>query len=157
MRRLEAIPVSMHCWQGDDVGGFRNGGRGVVRRRHSGHRQLSREARTIAELRGDIEKALSVIPGHHRLNLHACYLDHGGKFVDRDQIEPAALPKLDRLGQGHHLGMDFNPTYFSHAKAADGFTLSHPDKAIRDFWIEHGIRCRRIGSRDGPATRHPDP
>jgi len=90
-----------------------------------------------------------VIPGHHRLNLHACYLDHGGKFVDRDQIEPAHFQSWIDWAKANHLGMDFNPTYFSHAKAADGFTLSHPDKAIRDFWIEHGIRCRKIGAEMG--------
>jgi L-rhamnose isomerase len=149
MRRLEAIPVSMHCWQGDDVGGFETAGAELSGGGIQATGNYPGKARTIAELRGDIEKALSVIPGHHRLNLHACYLDHGGKFVDRDQIEPAHFQSWIDWAKANHLGMDFNPTYFSHAKAADGFTLSHPDKAIRDFWIEHGIRCRRIGAEMG--------
>ena len=149
MRRLEGIPVSMHCWQGDDVGGFETAGAELSGGGIQATGNYPGKARTIAELRGDIEKALSVIPGHHRLNLHACYLDHGGKFVDRDQIEPAHFQSWIDWAKANHLGMDFNPTYFSHAKAADGFTLSHPDKAIRDFWIEHGIRCRKIGAEMG--------
>jgi L-rhamnose isomerase len=149
MRRLEGIPVSMHCWQGDDVGGFETAGAELSGGGIQATGNYPGKARTIAELRGDIEKALSVIPGHHRLNLHACYLDHGGKFVDRDQIEPAHFQSWIDWAKANHLGMDFNPTYFSHSKAADGFTLSHPDQAIRDFWIEHGIRCRRIGAEMG--------
>ena len=149
MRRLEGIPVSMHCWQGDDVGGFETAGAELSGGGIQATGNYPGKARTIAELRGDIEKALSVIPGHHRLNLHACYLDHGGKFVDRDQIEPAHFQSWIDWAKANHLGMDFNPTYFSHTKAADGFTLSHPDKAIRDFWIEHGIRCRKIGAEMG--------
>jgi L-rhamnose isomerase len=149
MRRLEGIPVSMHCWQGDDVGGFETAGAELSGGGIQATGNYPGKARTIAELRADIEKALSVIPGHHRLNLHACYLDHGGKFVDRDQIEPAHFQSWIDWAKANHLGMDFNPTYFSHSKAADGFTLSHPDQAIRDFWIEHGIRCRRIGAEMG--------
>jgi L-rhamnose isomerase len=90
-----------------------------------------------------------VVPGHHRLNLHACYLENGGKFVDRNEIEPRHFQGWIDWAKANHLGMDFNPTYFSHAKAADGFTLTHPDKAIRDFWIEHGIACRKIGAEMG--------
>ncbi len=149
MRRLEGIPVSMHCWQGDDVGGFETAGAELSGGGIQATGNYPGKARTIAELRGDIEKALSVIPGHHRLNLHACYLDHGGKFVDRDQIEPAHFQSWIDWAKANHLGMDFNPTYFSHPKAADGFTLASPDKAIRDFWIEHGIRCRKIGAEMG--------
>jgi len=149
MRRLEGIPVSMHCWQGDDVGGFETAGAELSGGGIQATGNYPGKARTIAELRADIEKALSVIPGHHRLNLHACYLDHGGKFVDRDRIEPAHFQSWIDWAKANHLGMDFNPTYFSHAKAADGFTLAHPDSAIREFWIEHGIRCRRIGAEMG--------
>ena len=149
MRRLEGIPVSMHCWQGDDVGGFETAGAELSGGGIQATGNYPGKARTIAELRSDIEKALSVIPGRHRLNLHACYLDHGGRFVDRDQIEPAHFQSWIDWAKASHLGMDFNPTYFSHTKAADGFTLAHPDKAIRDFWIEHGLRCRKIGAEMG--------
>ncbi|HXN50253.1 MAG TPA: L-rhamnose isomerase [Bryobacteraceae bacterium] len=149
MRRLENIPVSMHCWQGDDVGGFETAGAELSGGGIQATGNYPGKARTIAELRGDIEKALSVIPGHHRLNLHACYLDHGGKFIDRDQIEPAHFQSWIDWAKANHLGMDFNPTYFSHAKAADGFTLAHSDRSIREFWIEHGIRCRKIGAEMG--------
>jgi L-rhamnose isomerase len=149
MKRLEGIPISMHCWQGDDVGGFETAGAELSGGGIQATGNYPGKARTIAELRGDIEKALSVIPGHHRLNLHACYLDHGGAYVDRNEIEPKHFQSWIDWAKANHLGMDFNPTYFSHPKAADGFTLSHPDKAIRDFWIEHGIRCRKVGAEMG--------
>jgi L-rhamnose isomerase len=90
-----------------------------------------------------------VVPGKHRMNLHACYLDHGGKSVERTDIEPRHFQSWIDWAKANQLGMDFNPTYFSHPKAADGFTLSHPDAGIRDFWIQHGIACRRIGAEMG--------
>ena len=90
-----------------------------------------------------------MIPGKHRLNLHACYLDNGGKYVDRNEITVKHFQSWIDWAKTNGLGMDFNPTYFSHEKAADGFTLSHPDKGIRDFWIEHGIACRKIGAEIG--------
>ncbi len=149
LKKLEAIPVSMHCWQGDDVGGFETAGAELSGGGIQATGNYSGKARTIAELRGDIEKALSVIPGRHRLNLHACYLDNGGEFIDRTEIEPKHFQSWIDWAKVQHLGMDFNPTYFSHPKAADGFTLSHPDKAIRDYWIAHGIACRKIGAEIG--------
>jgi L-rhamnose isomerase len=90
-----------------------------------------------------------MIPGEHRLNLHACYLDNGGKFVDRNEITVEHFQSWIDWAKANRLGMDFNPTYFSHEKAADGFTLSHADKGIRNFWIEHGIACRKIGAQMG--------
>jgi L-rhamnose isomerase len=155
LKRLETIPISIHCWQGDDVGGFETpgaelSGGGI---QTTGH--YPGKARTIAELRQDIEKALSLIPGRHRLNLHACYLDHGGAFADRNEIEPKHFQSWIDWAKLHKLGMDFNPTYFSHKNAADGFTLSHPDKGIREFWIEHGIACRRIGAEMGKQLGTP--
>ncbi len=145
---LERIPVAMHCWQGDDVGGFEKTGMEL-----SGGIQATGnypgKARTIDELRCDIEKALSLIPGKHRLSVHACYLDNSGKFVDRNQIEPKHFQSWIDWAKGRLHGLDFNPTYFSHPKAADGFTLSHPDKGIRAFWVEHGIACRKIGAEIG--------
>jgi len=149
MKKLEAIPVSMHCWQGDDVGGFETAGAELSGGGIQATGNYPGKARTIEELRGDIEEALRMIPGRHRLNLHACYLDNGGQFIDRTEIEPRHFQSWIDWAKANHLGMDFNPTYFSHPKAADGFTLSHPDKAIREYWIAHGIACRRIGAEMG--------
>ena len=149
LRQLENIPISLHCWQGDDVGGFERPGAELSGGGIQATGNYPGKARTIAELRSDIEKALSIIPGRHRLNLHACYLDNGGSFIDRDEIEPGHFQSWIDWAKLNKLGMDFNPTYFSHKKAADGFTLSHPDKSIREFWIEHGIACRKIGAEMG--------
>jgi L-rhamnose isomerase len=149
MLQLQTVPVSMHCWQGDDVGGFEHVGGHEL----SGGIQVTGsypgKAQTIDQLRADIEKSLSMIPGTHRLNLHASYLDNGGTFVDRNKIEAKHFQSWIDWAKGRLHGLDFNPTYYSHEKAADGFTLSHPDKGIRDFWIEHGIACRKIGSEMG--------
>ena len=149
MKQLETVPVSMHCWQGDDVGGYEHVGGSELSGGIQATGNYPGKARTIEEIRGDIEKALSLIPGSHRLNLHSCYLDNGGKFVDRNEMKPEHFQSWIEWGKGKLHGMDFNPTYFSHDKAADGFTLSHPDKGIRDFWIEHGIACRKIGAEMG--------
>jgi L-rhamnose isomerase len=149
MRKLAKIPISLHCWQGDDVGGFETVGAQLSGGGIQATGNYPGKARTVAELRADVEKALSVVPGRHRLNLHACYLENGGKFVDRNEMQPKHFQGWIDWAKSKHLGMDFNPTYFSHAKAADGFTLTHPDKAIRNFWIEHGIACRKIGAEMG--------
>ena len=149
MKKLKTVPVSMHCWQGDDVGGYEHVGGSELTGGIQATGNYPGKARTIDELRGDIEKALSLIPGTHRLNLHACYLDNGGTFVDRNAIKPEHFQSWIDWGKGKLHGMDFNPTFFSHDKAADGFTLSHADKAIRDFWIQHGIACRKIGAEMG--------
>lgn len=149
MRKLAAVPVSMHCWQGDDVGGFETAGAELSGGGIQTTGNYPGKARTIDELRRDIEKALSLIPGKHRLNLHACYIDNGGKKIDRNEIKPRHFQSWIDWGKGKLHGMDFNPTYFSHPKAADGFTLSHWDKGIRNFWIEHGIACRKIGAAMG--------
>ncbi len=154
LRALATIPVSLHCWQGDDVGGFENfgnalGGGIAVTGNHPG------KARTPDELRADLEKALSLIPGQHRLNLHAMYGEFGGRKVDRDAIEPAHFKNWIAWAKANGLGLDFNPTCFSHPKAADGFTLSHRDKGIRQFWIEHCRRSREIGAAMGKALGTP--
>ncbi|MBN1442831.1 MAG: L-rhamnose isomerase [Planctomycetes bacterium] len=154
MDLLRAIPISLHCWQGDDVGGFESadaalGGGLAVTGNYPG------KARTPDELRGDLEKALSLIPGKHRLNLHASYAETGGRKVDRDQLEPAHFEGWIAWARGQSMGMDFNPTFFSHPKADDGFTLSHPDPEIRGFWVEHGKVCRRIGAAIGKALGTP--
>ncbi len=150
LKILQTIPISLHCWQGDDVGGFENfggtlGGGLVATGNHPG------KARTPEELRADLEKAYSLIPGKHRLNLHAFYGEFGGKKVDRDEIEPKHFSNWISWAKKNGLGLDFNPTCFSHPKAADGFTLSHADKNIRKFWIEHCIRSREIGAAMGQA------
>ena len=149
MRRLETIPISLHCWQGDDVGGFEKVGAKLEGGGIQATGNYPGKARSLAELRADVEKALSMVPGKHRLNLHACYLDNGGKFIDRNEMLPEHFQSWIDWAKSNGLGMDFNPTYFSHPKAADGFTLTHPDKGIRDFWIEHGICCRKIGAEMG--------
>ena len=154
MAKLAQIPISLHCWQGDDVGGFENSGDGLsggiaVTGNYPG------KARTPDELRADLGMALSLIPGKHRLNLHAFYGEFGGKKVDRNQIEPAHFTSWIDWAKSNGMGMDFNPTCFSHPKAADGFTLSHPKKAIRDFWIDHCIASREIGAVMGKALGSP--
>lgn len=150
LKTLSTIPISLHCWQGDDVGGFETsrgtlGGGLVATGSHPG------KARTPGELRADLEKAYSLIPGKHRLNLHAFYGEFDGKKVDRDQIEPAHFKNWISWAKKNGLGLDFNPTCFSHPKAADGFTLSHAKKDIRQFWIEHCIRTREISAAIGRA------
>jgi L-rhamnose isomerase len=149
LRRLATIPISLHCWQGDDVGGFEKVGAKLEGGGIQATGNYPGKARSIAELRADVEKALSMVPGKHRLNLHACYIDNGGKFIDRNEMRPEHFQSWIDWAKSNGLGMDFNPTYFSHPKAADGFTLTHPDKGIRDFWIEHGICCRKIGAEMG--------
>ena len=149
MKTLETIPISLHCWQGDDVGGFETVGALLSGGGIQATGNYPGKARTIAELRSDLEKAFSMIPGKHRLNLHASYLDNGGKYVERDAIEPRHFQSWIDWAKSNRLGMDFNPTYFSHPKANDGFTLAHPDAGIRNFWIEHGILCRKIGAEMG--------
>ncbi|MCH8979154.1 MAG: L-rhamnose isomerase [Armatimonadetes bacterium] len=140
---LGRIAVSVHCWQGDDVGGFEEGA-GTLGGGLAVTGNYPGKARTPEELRSDLEAAFSLIPGSHRLNLHAMYGEFGGK-VDRDEIEPSHFSGWADWARAQGVGMDFNPTCFSHPKADDGFTLSHQDKGTRDFWIEHCKRCREIG------------
>jgi L-rhamnose isomerase len=152
--RLAKIPISLHCWQGDDVGGFENtgaalGGGLAVTGNYPG------KARSPQELRADLDLALSLIPGRHRLNLHASYAETQGNRVERDQLEPAHFRNWIDWASAKNMGIDFNPTFFAHAKAADGFTLSHRDKSVRQFWINHGIVCRRIGAAIGKSLGSP--
>ncbi|HUB83908.1 MAG TPA: L-rhamnose isomerase [Bryobacteraceae bacterium] len=149
LRTLATFRISMHCWQGDDVGGFETPGAVLSGGGIQATGNYPGKARTIDELRSDMEAVLRVVPGDHRLNLHASYLENGGTFVDRDAIEPRHFQGWIDWAKHNRLGLDFNPTYFSHPKAADGFTLAHSDPAIREFWIEHGIRCRKVGAEMG--------
>lgn len=150
LKQLARIPISIHCWQGDDVGGFENAGQELggglaVTGDYPG------KARTPDELRADFEQALSVIPGRHRFNLHASYAETDGQRVDRDELSAKQFRNWIAWAKAIGIGLDFNQTYFAHPKAADGMTLTHPDKSIRKFWIEHGIRCREIGAAIGKA------
>ena len=154
MAKLATIPISLHCWQGDDVGGFENTGGGLsggiaVTGNYPGR------ARTPDELRSDLDEALSLIPGKHRLNLHAFYGEFGGKKVERDEITPEHFSNWIAWAKAKGIGMDFNPTCFSHPKAADGFTLSHADEGIRDFWVEHCVRSREISALMGKELGSP--
>jgi L-rhamnose isomerase len=153
MDRLSKIAISLHCWQGDDVGGFESseglsGGGIMATGAYPG------KARTADELRADIDKALSLIPGKHRLNLHAIYAETKGK-VERNELEPEHFTTWIDWAKANGLGMDFNGTFFSHPKADSGFTLSSADEGIRKFWVEHGIVCRNIGAAMGKALGTP--
>ncbi|MBO5213380.1 MAG: L-rhamnose isomerase [Clostridia bacterium] len=146
LEALKNIPVSMHCWQGDDVLGFDTPDAGL-----SGGIQTTGNypgrARTPEELMADLEESYKMIPGKKRLNLHACYaIFEKGEHADRDALEPKHFAKWVEFAKKHKVGLDFNPTYFSHPLAADGLTLSHPNEEIRKFWIRHGIACRRIAA-----------
>ncbi|MBN1853119.1 MAG: L-rhamnose isomerase [Pirellulales bacterium] len=154
LERLASVPISLHCWQGDDVGGFESageelGGGLAVTGNYPG------KARTPDELRQDAEKALSLIPGTHRFNLHASYAETGGKKTERNELEPAHFQGWIDWAREHGLGLDFNPTFFSHPLASDGFTLSSADRGKRQFWIEHAIACRKIGAAMGQALGVP--
>ncbi|MCK0472913.1 L-rhamnose isomerase [Halalkalibacter sp. APA_J-10(15)] len=147
-KTLKNIPVSIHCWQGDDVGGFE-----VNRGELSGGIDVTGnypgKARTPEELRADIEKALSLIPGKHRINLHAIYAETDGQVVERDRLEQKHFEKWVAWAKEQGLGLDFNPTLFSHEKAAEGLTLAHPDPEIRQYWIDHCKASRKIGEYFG--------
>jgi L-rhamnose isomerase len=154
LTRLATITISLHCWQGDDVGGFENtgqelGGGLAVTGHYPG------KARTPDELRSDLDRTLTLLPGSHRLNLHASYAETGGRQVERNALEPEHFQRWIDWAKSRHIGMDFNPTFFAHPLAADGTTLTHADKAIRQFWIKHGIACRRIGAAIGKSLETP--
>lgn len=146
--RFATIPISLHCWQGDDVGGFENraaalsGGLAVTG-------SYLGKARTAEELRADLDQALALIPGRHRLNLHASYAELGHRKIERSEYTVELFQGWIDWCKERGLGLDFNPTYFAHPLAADGFTLAHRDGAVRQYWIEHGKACRRIAAEAG--------
>ena len=150
LKKLASVSVSIHCWQGDDVGGFENAG-GTLGEGLAVTGNYPGKARTAEQLRGDFEKVLSLLPGTHRFNLHACYAEMDGPKVDRDQLSAGQFKNWIAWAKSLKIALDFNQTYFSHSKVEGGLTLTHPDKAIRKFWIEHGIRCREIGAAFGKA------
>ncbi len=150
LAQLAAYSISIHCWQGDDVGGFENAGEApggglAVTGNYPG------KARTPDELRADFEKALSLTPGRHRMSLHASYAETGGRTVERDQLGIEQFRNWIAWAKALGIGIDFNETYFGHPRVDRGLTLTHPDAGIRRFWIEHGIRCREIGAAIGEA------
>jgi L-rhamnose isomerase len=148
LKQLESLSISLHCWQGDDVGGFESsdglsGGGIQATGNYPG------KARTANELRSDLEEALSLIPGRHRLNLHSIYAETDGRKVERDSLQPEHFQRWIDWAKKQKLGMDFNGSFFSHPKASSGFTLSSQDEGIRKFWVRHGIACRAIGAHMG--------
>ena len=154
LERLARIPISLHCWQGDDVGGFENTGEAIggglaVTGNYPGR------ARTPDELRADLDQALSLIPGTHRLNLHASYAETGGKKVERDEIEPEHFQRWIDWARQRAWGWTSTPPTSRTPRRRAGMTLAHPDPAIRKFWIDHGIVCRRIGAAFGKALGTP--
>jgi len=154
MARLNSVPISLHCWQGDDVRGFEQAG-GELGGGLAATGNYPGAARTADELRADAGKALSLIPGRHRFNLHAIYGEFGGRPVDRDEIRPEHFARWIGWAKSLGIGLDFNPTCFSHPKAAGNATLSHPDAGIRSFWIRHAVASRKIGEAMGRALGTP--
>ena len=148
LKQIESVSISLHCWQGDDVGGFENDG-GLSGGGIMATGNYPGKARNADELRSDAEMAFSLLPGRHRFNLHAIYLENGGTPVERDKIEPQHFSSWIDWAKQQGLGLDFNPTFFSHPKADDGFTLSNRDADVRRFWIDHGIACRKIAEEMG--------
>ncbi|MEF2072471.1 L-rhamnose isomerase [Consotaella aegiceratis] len=153
LSRLDTIPISMHCWQGDDVRGFENPD-GPLTGGIQATGNYPGAAHTPAELRADLDLAMAQIPGAKRLNLHAIYLESDGP-VGRDAIEPKHFAAWVDWARAGNVGLDFNPTCFSHPLSADGLTLSHPDKAVRDFWIAHCQASRKISASFGEALGTP--
>ena len=150
---LKPVSISLHCWQGDDVGGFENPG-GELSGGIAATGNYPGKARNADELRRDLDVVYSLLPGSHRLNLHAIYLESDTK-VERNKIEPRHFSAWKDWAKANHHGVDFNPTCFSHPKAADGFTLAHRDEDIRQFWVEHCIASRKIGEYFGKELGTP--
>jgi L-rhamnose isomerase len=154
IQTLSDIAISLHCWQGDDVGGFESPA-GLTGGGIQATGNYPGKARNADELRADLELAFRLIPGKHRLNLHAIYADYACRKVERDALGPEHFALWADWARAHCSGVDFNPTFFSHPKAASGFTLASRDAGIRQFWINHGIACRKIGESLGRALGSP--
>ncbi len=142
LNTLKDISVSIHCWQGDDVGGFDSADALSGGIQATGN--YPGKATTPEELMADIDKAFSLIPGKKKLNLHACYAIFDGEHADRDKIQPKHFEKWVKFAKERNMGLDFNPTFFSHPMVKDNLTLSSPDETVRKFWVEHGKRCIEI-------------
>ena len=144
IKRALAVPISLHCWQADDVRGLETPREGLDSGGIMATGGYPGRARNGDEMRADLDLVLKLLPGTQRLNLHAFYAETGMKSVERDSLTPSHFSRWLDWAKGHRLGLDFNPTYFAHPQAASGFTLSHADAAVRQFWIDHGKACRRI-------------
>lgn len=173
IKQALSIPISLHCWQADDVRGLETPRDGLDSGGIMATGSHFGRARNGDEMRADLDVVLKLLPGRQRVNLHAFYAETGTEVVDRDELEPAHFANWLGWAQARKIGLDFNPTYFAHPKAASGFTLAHADKSIRRFWIDHGRACRRIaqhfakklgspcvinhwipdGAKDAPADR----
>ncbi len=152
--RLKEIPVSLHCWQGDDVTGFDHDGPLTGGIQTTGN--YPGKAGTPEELMADMEKAMSLMPGKKKINVHACYaIFEDGEYADRDRLEPKHFRRWAELAKKYHTGLDFNPTFFSHPRVKDGLTLSSPDEETRKFWIAHGKACIRISQYFAEETGYP--
>lgn len=143
IKRALKLPISLHCWQSDDVGGFETKPDGLSGGGIMATGNYPGRARNGAEARADLEKAMSLIPGVQRVNVHACYSETD-KFVDRDKMDASCFKKWMDWAKAKKICLDFNPTFFAHPKSQDGFTLSHQDAAVRAFWVKHGKACRKI-------------
>lgn len=154
LRKIKSIRISVHCWQGDDVTGLETGMSGLTGGILATGNYFGK-ARNGEELRQDIEKALSLIPGKHRVNIHAMYAETGGRLIDRDELSVEHFAGWIDWAKANNIGIDFNPTFFSHKMASTGFTLSSKDKEIRSFWIRHAKRCREIACEIGKALKTP--
>jgi L-rhamnose isomerase len=144
--KMKEVTISLHCWQSDDVGGFETPDAALSGGGIQATGNYPGKARTIAQLRQDIEKVRTLVPGKLRLNLHAIYGDFQKKKVDRDQIEIRHFQTWIDWAKKNGFGLDFNPTCFSHPLAEDGFTLSSKNVKQRKFWVEHVRRCRKIAA-----------
>ena len=151
--QLDKVPISIHCWQGDDVLGFENPNTSLTGGIQTTGNYPGR-ARNVRELRADLEVALSLIPGAKRVNLHAIYLE-SEKPVERDEIQPSHFQGWTDWAKQYGIGLDFNPTFFSHPKSEQNLTLSHPDAGIRKFWIDHCIASREISDHMGKQLNNP--
>jgi L-rhamnose isomerase len=151
---LHSVAVSLHCWQGDDVGGFESAA-GLTGGGIQATGNYPGKARTSDELRADLDLALGLIPGRHRLNLHAIYADYGGRQIERDELLPDHFAGWIDWAKARGMGLDFNGTFFSHPLAQDGFTLASRDEGVRRFWVRHGIACREIGEVFGRELGSP--
>jgi L-rhamnose isomerase len=155
LNRLDSTPVSLHCWQADDVSGCESSEAALSGGGIQATGNYPGRATNLSEIRQDLDKAFSLIPGNHRLNLHAMYGDFGNRRVERDRIEPEHFRSWMDWARDRKIGMDFNCTLFSHPNADSGYTLSSRDDGIRRFWIEHVTRCREIGACIGRELGSP--
>jgi L-rhamnose isomerase len=152
---LETIPISIQCWQGDDVVGFETKKEAASGGGIQSTGNYPGRARNPKELRADLDKALALIPGKHRLNLHAMYAETGGKSVERDNLRPEHFQGWVDWAKSRGMGIDFNPTFFAHPMADSGFTLSSRDEKVRRFWVRHALACRRIAEHMGKSLGSP--